>query len=734
MSEFNNYRRNLVVGKDKNFFVLPWANILIKNCSSDGDFLSFSTIKEYKEQGQSLWLLLKLQFFRDNSGLYTVLVCPECDSMKSVGDFCLEQPRNDIEQLRCIHSKAAEYLLGNYDDHWILPPPSDDDEMHNISINDDVSAQCLIDQIDECFLGAYQIEGKVSVLFTVSQKQKVPFCTNCSSKKCKCFFKYKNKIRGNDNDSCESNEEFHWERRKTQRANPRDDYREILDLNEHYKRYGYNLTPFEYPIKRDPDLQEKLVNRMKGQFNIPGSLRPDFVAALVCKDGFGFDDSEDRLVQTSTNLIIYTNTHDILTDSITLARPTTPIGSCRCLHQFDGHEILLWNLGRGRMVDYCFLHSSVHQIVDGTPMNSIYQSRLRTLASLGIDSTFSYEDFERACSGYVGMIRFRKDDFICNNCGQTPKYIVADGKMTAPTLRKVKHLSELDHHEDDEQILLQGSHFKDRVFLYIKRERKLVQELLTDDLEYDAFVHSDVLQSENSRLLIPLLQRLQESWPDEIPPPYKRFICNLCKPTSVASYMQVTHDEPLAILQSFCNRVMNLRSTQHQHQLQLIAEELPAIWPNLMDIMEIECSEFLPPDMSNIILQMIYIRRKTFENAAQRNDDDYTSWPSPEDDHPTQCYPAWPIFRYPKKYDVNSRVDSDFCAKSFDSKKGFAFGVFSVGCSCPANITYGWEMMLSRESAHNLFRLLMCRNLNMETLEGVIFDFACGLDPYLLNR
>ena len=83
---------------------------------------------------------------------------------------------------------------------------------------------------------------------------------------------------------------------------------------------------------------------------------------------------------------------------------------------------------------------------------------------------------------------------------------------------------------------------------------------------------------------------------------------------------------------------------------------------------------------------------------------------------------------------MNSRVDSDFCAKSFESKKGFAFGVFSVGCSCPANITYGWEVMLSRESAHNLFRLLMCRNLDMQTLEGVIFDFACGLDPYLLNR
>ena len=102
----------------------------------------------------------------------------------------------------------------------------------------------------------------------------------------------------------------------------------------------------------------------------------------------------------------------------------------------------------------------------------------------------------------------------------------------------------------------------------------------------------------------------------------------------------------------------------------------------------------------------------------------------------TAFYPQWPIFCHPKKYEVRTKQDADFCDKAFDSKKGFAFGVFSVGCSCPcpANITYGFELMLSHESAHNLFRLLMCRNLDIESLEGVIFDFACGLDPYLLNR
>ena len=42
--------------------------------------------------------------------------------------------------------------------------------------------------------------------------------------------------------------------------------------------------------------------------------------------------------------------------------------------------------------------------------------------------------------------------------------------------------------------------------------------------------------------------------------------------------------------------------------------------------------------------------------------------------------------------------------------------------------------MLCKESSHNIFRLLMCRDINLHELKGVIFDFACGLDQYMLNR
>ena len=56
------------------------------------------------------------------------------------------------------------------------------------------------------------------------------------------------------------------------------------------------------------------------------------------------------------------------------------------------------------------------------------------------------------------------------------------------------------------------------------------------------------------------------------------------------------------------------------------------------------------------------------------------------------------------------------------------------GCSCSRNISYGFELMLNQESAHNIFRLLQCRDLDQQRLKGVIFDHACSVNTYLMNR
>ena len=355
--------------------------------------------------------------------------------MNGVRDFCLDQPRDEIENFKCKHSRAAEYLTGNHKTYWDIPHPSNEDKAYKIMMNNDILVQSLVDQGGNLFLGTYQANGIISVLYTVSNKQKVPMCSDCASKKCKCFHKYKAVI----NEACDENgqerPEFHWERREAETQVPPDNYDEPLELIEHYKQHGYNITPFEYPIKRDPNLQAKFIERINGQYNLPPTLEAEYKPHLVCQHGCHFNSSNDHLVQTSKNIVIYTQTNDIVLNTATFARPT--IGPCKCLQHFDGHPVLLWHLGLGKMVDYPFIHSVIHQGITGSPIYSIHQSRSTYFSSLGITSTLSRYDFERACSGYASMIRFRKEDFLCSNCGHTPRYIVADGKMSGPTKRKV---------------------------------------------------------------------------------------------------------------------------------------------------------------------------------------------------------------------------------------------------------------------------------------------------------
>ena len=42
--------------------------------------------------------------------------------------------------------------------------------------------------------------------------------------------------------------------------------------------------------------------------------------------------------------------------------------------------------------------------------------------------------------------------------------------------------------------------------------------------------------------------------------------------------------------------------------------------------------------------------------------------------------------------------------------------------------------MLNKEGPKNLFRILQCRDIDMESLQEILIDHACLVDPYILNR
>ena len=369
-------------------------------------------------------------------------------------------------------------------------------------------------------------------------------------------------------------------------------------------------------------------------------------------------------------------------------------------------------------------------------MNAGFHARKTSLDDIGLKTSLTYPLFLRACTGYAQMIKFRKEDFLCPNCGDSPEYVVCDGKTDEPAQRKVDHLHELDRPEDDESSLCQGSFFNDRVFLSNNCERKLVCCLLTNSISSDDFQESVESEESTANMLMvaTVVARISLNWPDEIPTSYKRLLGNICKISSVAGFLQVLSEETLDFLDAFCRQTLDIRSAANRVKQKQVAEELPALWPNIIEILHLEKSVYLPDDVSAIIIELIKIRKKTFSTAAVRSPDDYVEWEDIEVEHPTQFYPNWPIWRYPKKYVVRNVMDCDFCSKQFNKHTDFCYGVFSVGCACSLNITYGYEIMLCKESAHNIFRLLMCRDVNLHALKRVIFDNACGLDQYLLNR
>ena len=576
--------------------------------------------------------------------------------MEPLSGLSLDQDSVDLFPLRCIHSQAASYFGGEWDRHWTIEDIEASDESHKVECNLDTTVKEL--RNDRLFLAAYQKNGIISLLFTVSPKQKFPFCSQCSSKKCKCFRSFQN-AKEEEGDPDESVDLF-WKRLRTERPEPSDHFLEMSSVEDHFGRHGYNLTSFEYPIKRDHILRDKFVDRLKGNLEIPAKIVPGFEPNACERHGNGYNPSSQNLKKMSPNVKVFTETYEFIFDSESYGRPTD--GNCKCILQADTHENLLWNLGGGKFICYNFLHSSIHKMTKGMAMNAVHSSRAESLSSLGITSSLTVKDLTRAITGFSKMMKFRDEDFQCNNCGETPEYIVCDGKSIGPAKRKVEHLEELDREDGDMTPLGQGSNFKDRVFLSMKQERDLVKNLLTDEISIDDFIESE-FPTENGQLVQSLARRLAGVWPLELPAPYSKFLGSIAKYTSVAGYLQVMSDDPLVHLSFFCQERLDIRSSENRVKLQLIMHELPALWPNLLEILNLEKSKFLPHDVSEIVLILIRIRRDTFRNAAERQDEEYIPWTSIGEEHPTQFYPNWNIFRYPKKYDVSRTVDSDFCDK-----------------------------------------------------------------------
>ena len=157
---------------------------------------------------------------------------------------------------------AAAFIAEPWDDHWAVEVIEDSEESHRVECNLDIKTQEL--RSDKFFLAAYQHSGEVSLLYTVSANQKYPFCSKCSSKKGKCYRRFKKEL--DDAAGSEEEVDYFWKRMKTDRPGQTDNFHDKASDVDYHWSHGYNKTTIEYPIKRNSDLRDKFLIRINGNF------------------------------------------------------------------------------------------------------------------------------------------------------------------------------------------------------------------------------------------------------------------------------------------------------------------------------------------------------------------------------------------------------------------------------------------------------------------------------------
>ena len=777
--------------KEKTIFAVPWCAALIRNCSNNGQLLEFKTVKEYenhvKDGGEKLWLYLPLKIFRSNDNLFAVFCCPQCETMAGTSSLSMNQDPLQIAARVCIHSKVCSTLI-DWQAVWDIDISPEDNLVQNIC-NEDITTHTFMKASkDNPLLAGIRTSEGVAVLYTVTQRQVTPLCTQCVVRNCRHLVSYRNneevsnfmstlpaaggqlqqsQLRGDSvsqnvsrsgsqsvsnngslsrsnsgsqsgsingsqsgsNNGSQNGSSFvNGERGKNK------NYWEPLSVDKHQKLYGHNFEKITYPFKNDANLQGNWLERLRGNYNFPEVLIPEYKESTKCKHGSQFMSNDDNLYKESTNFILYSEICEKIFNIPVFARRT--VGPCKCLQKVDGTKLLIWNLGNGRFVDFTLLHSYMHKWASsGIRIFALWKSIVNSALSTGISCTLQYDDLHRSITGFMNNIDMDwKKIFSCPDHGTSPHWIVADGKNTGPLKRRVDHLKELLPMEND-AILQQSTKFKDRIFLSTKSERQNVCQMLTGNISMTDFAEITEMRSENGQMVIELVRHILQNFPDEMPKAYRNFLKNICSPASVRGLLQVLSAEPLQYLEQFSRQHLDLRSVAAQRQLKCVATNLPAVWPDLDQICTLENSVFLPRPVAVIVLKLLEIRSGTFSGATKRTNSDFVDWPNQDVEHPTQCYPGLPLWRFPSNYNVRGAAGSaDLCDKAFPKHDKFAAGIFSIGCACANNITLGFELMLNHEGPKNLFRVLQCRDIDMHNLKGILVDHACLVDPYILNR
>ena len=549
--KIQDYKR-LLASNPGNVFFNPWARITFRNVKH-GKLVRYRTEGQYREKQIPMWVTLKLTVFRNkNKSFFPIYACDHCDVMRGFQDLSLNQNIKIVSKKRCIHSIIAEHLVqkkGDWREIWPvnLDAIRDDDEMFNVQVN--IETEYVTLREDSLFLGAvyHKTTDTVTNIFTATKATKSMICERCKTKPCEHITKFKKaKAKDDLQGNLGTEPQNFWNRNKSKNKGPPAQHLKDQNIFEN----GYNLTKIKYPIKRDEEFAEKFNKSKRELLVLPESFIPSYDEEIMCQHQNKFDPSNSNLrrLNPEGTIKIYTVNQDILKTVKNYGRPTLE-GKCRCIQQIDSGEYMLYNLGSSRFIEYSCLMSGLHSWCCGSAFNASFNARASTFNTSESKSDLSESNWRRGLIGFAFLLEFEKSAWVCPRCGETPPFIVCDGKAMGTLSSKTTKIQELDRHPLDEDTLGESTKLGDRVFLKTKSERDLLTKLVTNKISAAEFLESELIVSQNCQLIKSLVTTVHKKYENTIPKEYLMFLADLGKKTSVPGFLQVTGPDGLQYLE-----------------------------------------------------------------------------------------------------------------------------------------------------------------------------------------
>ena len=157
-ASFLTYYRLLNILPTRNFFLLPWAKIVLRNFAR-GRLVKYKSLREFKQKKVPIWVLCELVIFKDTTdqSIFPAYHCKSCQMMDGLENLRFMQDRRNIESMKCWHSRMCHKLTEDRDWRTIWPVqiPQGNIEYCKISVNEDIRYTTL--------LGKASIEQAVKV-------------------------------------------------------------------------------------------------------------------------------------------------------------------------------------------------------------------------------------------------------------------------------------------------------------------------------------------------------------------------------------------------------------------------------------------------------------------------------------------------------------------------------------------------------------------------------------------